>query len=170
MGQGSDPAALDESRRDAALERYRVLKPFLVDGVPLSAIATDSGVAWRTLRRWVTRYREKGLSELARPVDKFISCTCLRQTSSLDTDVCSRGSSSRVFLLSAAFVVLPSSLLYSLLGGAPSTEVGHCPPLWSTQRPHVGIAPVQPVAWRKERFLRAHHEPSSPAHSAHVPE
>lgn len=63
---GCELTALDESRRSAAFKRYRVLKPFLVGEVSLPVIADESGVPLRSLRRWVSRYREKGLAGLAR--------------------------------------------------------------------------------------------------------
>src|SRR5919106_5869974 len=56
-----------ERQRAQALQRYRLLRPFLEDNVPLSHIATDHHVSLRTLRRWVTKYRAHGLAGLMRP-------------------------------------------------------------------------------------------------------
>jgi len=57
---------LTESARSAALERWRVLRPHLHDGVPLARAARDAGVALRTAQRWLGRYRTDGLAGLAR--------------------------------------------------------------------------------------------------------
>jgi Homeodomain-like domain len=37
--------------------RMAVLRPYLVDGVPLARVATDAGISIRTARRWIARYR-----------------------------------------------------------------------------------------------------------------
>ena len=60
------PASAAEARRGKALEQFHLLRPFLQEGVPLTHIATASGVSLRTLRRWVDRYRVQGLSGLMR--------------------------------------------------------------------------------------------------------
>jgi putative transposase len=57
---------LSESVRQQALERYRLLVPYLTGGMPLSAIARQQGLPLRTLQRWVKQYREQGLLGLAR--------------------------------------------------------------------------------------------------------
>ena len=59
-------AALDESGRQVALARYRLLAGHLHDQVPLPRVAAGSGVPLRTLQRWSARYRAGGLSGLAR--------------------------------------------------------------------------------------------------------
>lgn len=61
-------ADLTEAQRDEALRRWRVLRPVVEDGVPLTAAATTAGVPERTARRWLARYRAAGLVGLACPI------------------------------------------------------------------------------------------------------
>ena len=49
-----------------ALERFKVIAPFLEEGIPLPQIAQFHNITVRTLRRWVARYRESGLTALGR--------------------------------------------------------------------------------------------------------
>ena len=51
---------------DQALERFRIIRPFLEEGVALAAIARHHGIALRTARRWVSHYRTGGLAALTR--------------------------------------------------------------------------------------------------------
>src|SRR3954452_13660277 len=51
---------------DLAVARFRLLRPFLEDGVPLTAVAREAGVPLSTAKRWVRRYRARGLDGLAR--------------------------------------------------------------------------------------------------------
>ncbi len=55
-----------EPSPEEALRRYRIIRPFLEDDVPLPAIVQTSGISLRTLRRWTERYRRQGLKGLAR--------------------------------------------------------------------------------------------------------
>ncbi|MGN8000151.1 helix-turn-helix domain-containing protein [Sphingomonas sp. 22176] len=48
--------------------RMAVLRPHLVDGLPLTKAAADAGIPIRTVRRWIARYRTAGPAGLARPV------------------------------------------------------------------------------------------------------
>jgi putative transposase len=48
------------------LERFRTLRPFLEEGVPLAQIAREHDLSERTLRRWAKRYQQKGLGGLCR--------------------------------------------------------------------------------------------------------
>jgi len=57
---------LTSDERERALERFRVLKPFLEDDQTLQLIAVASGQSLRNLRRWVRRYRAEGLAGLSR--------------------------------------------------------------------------------------------------------
>jgi putative transposase len=57
---------LPEAGRQRALERFRILRPFLEDGVPLARIAINQKMTLRTAQRWVARYRQDGLVGLAR--------------------------------------------------------------------------------------------------------
>ena len=49
-----------------ALRRYNIIKPFLYDGLRLSAIALDSQIGLRTLQRWVKAFNARGMNGLAR--------------------------------------------------------------------------------------------------------
>ncbi|MEO0622264.1 MAG: Mu transposase C-terminal domain-containing protein [Pseudomonadota bacterium] len=62
----SDAEASLDDPRDAALERFRILRPHLEDGVPLRAIARGSDVSPRTLSYWKRRYEADGLGGLQR--------------------------------------------------------------------------------------------------------
>jgi putative transposase len=64
---GPEPAA---TGRGTALEHFRLIRPFLQEGVPLTRIAAASGLSLRTLRRWVGRYRTHGLPGLMRATRK----------------------------------------------------------------------------------------------------
>lgn len=59
-------AGLTQHERDQATERYRVIRPFLEEGIPLAQIAMHRQETARTLRRWVHNYRRGGLAGLAR--------------------------------------------------------------------------------------------------------
>ena len=48
-------------------KRMAVLRPYLVDGVPLARVAAEAGTPIRTVRRWIARYRADGPAGLARP-------------------------------------------------------------------------------------------------------
>jgi putative transposase len=57
---------LRDAERTRAAERFRLLQPFLEEGIPLTALAQPEGPSLRTLRSWVARYRQHGLTGLAR--------------------------------------------------------------------------------------------------------
>lgn len=57
-------AELSDSQREAASERYRVIQPFLEEGIPLKRITEESGKSLRTLRYWIALYRKGGLPSL----------------------------------------------------------------------------------------------------------
>jgi len=59
-------SSLPDEARSRALTRFRTIRHFLEDGVPLTQIAREQGVVLRTARRWVNRYRKEGLTGLAR--------------------------------------------------------------------------------------------------------
>ncbi|MFL5283489.1 MAG: helix-turn-helix domain-containing protein [Rhodopila sp.] len=46
----------ETDRSSSALARFRLIRSFLEDGIPLTTSATEHGVSLRTLRRWVCRY------------------------------------------------------------------------------------------------------------------
>ena len=48
-------------------KRMAVLRPHLIDGVPLARAANDAGIPIRTAWRWIARYRVDGPAGLARP-------------------------------------------------------------------------------------------------------
>ena len=49
-----------------ALERYQVIRPFLDQDTFQTELARTEGIAVRTVRRWIERYRKFGLAGLAR--------------------------------------------------------------------------------------------------------
>ena len=57
---------LSEQQRDQAQQRFEVLRPYLEDGVALTAAATAAGIPARTARHWLARFRAAGLPGLAR--------------------------------------------------------------------------------------------------------
>jgi len=59
-------ASLQESAREIALERFRIIQPYLEQDRSLSVIARNAGIPYRTIHRWLTRYRRFGLAALAR--------------------------------------------------------------------------------------------------------
>ena len=60
-------AALDDKRRGQAMARFAVLQPHLEEGVSLRSAAIHASVPVRTAERWLARYRQVGLTSLARP-------------------------------------------------------------------------------------------------------
>jgi putative transposase len=59
-------STLSEATRQEAMARFQVIQPFVERGVPLPEVARHHGVALRTARRWVQRYRAGGLVALSR--------------------------------------------------------------------------------------------------------
>jgi putative transposase len=59
-------ASIPEPGRKRALDRFRILQPYLEEGRPLNAIALAASIPYRTAHRWVTLYRKYGLSGLGR--------------------------------------------------------------------------------------------------------
>src|SRR5439155_17072360 len=53
------------AQRLQALERFRILRPSLEDGVPLARLAREHGIQLRRLQRWMRAYRQEGLEGLA---------------------------------------------------------------------------------------------------------
>ena len=60
-------AALDDKRRGQAMARFAVLQPHLEEGVSLRSAAIHASAPVRTAERWLARYRQVGLTSLARP-------------------------------------------------------------------------------------------------------
>src|ERR1019366_2774780 len=59
-------AGLTEGARKLALDRFRLLQPHLEADRPLKAVAAAAGIPFRTAQRWVSSYRQFGLTALAR--------------------------------------------------------------------------------------------------------
>src|SRR5271165_626624 len=57
-------ASIPEPGRKRALDRFRILQPYLEEGRPLNALAAS--IPYCTAHRWVTLYRKYGLSGLGR--------------------------------------------------------------------------------------------------------
>ncbi len=55
-----------EHEREAALARYRLLRPHLEEGVLAARVAREQGIVLRTAQRWLRRYREDGVVGLVR--------------------------------------------------------------------------------------------------------
>ncbi|MFB4166276.1 Mu transposase C-terminal domain-containing protein [Alteribacillus sp. JSM 102045] len=53
-----------EEQRAKAMERFRLIRPFLEEETSLSNIASESSVSLRTLQRWVQHYRKGGFRAL----------------------------------------------------------------------------------------------------------
>lgn len=58
-------ASLMEEKREQALARYQILQPYLEGHCPLQQVAQQHQTKYRTLQRWVNRYRRFGLVGLA---------------------------------------------------------------------------------------------------------
>lgn len=65
-GGGLDLAGMSAGQRQAALDRWAVLRPHIEDGVTLARAARDAGVPYRTTQRWLANYREVGSAGLVR--------------------------------------------------------------------------------------------------------
>ena len=59
-------AELTDEARQLALERFRVIQPYLEDNQALRLISSKAGIPYRTAQRWVAQYRRFGLIALAR--------------------------------------------------------------------------------------------------------
>jgi putative transposase len=66
MTEPPDPlTALSEAQRAQATERFTIIRSALEDGVTQAQVACTHNISVSTVRRWVKRYREKGLAGLA---------------------------------------------------------------------------------------------------------
>jgi putative transposase len=61
-------STLTEEEGAGALARYRLIQPYLEQGVPLAQVAKHHGLVLRTVQRWVARYQAHGLAGLTRRV------------------------------------------------------------------------------------------------------
>jgi putative transposase len=57
---------LTPQKRSLALERFKLLQPYLEAGVPLAQLAREQNLPLRTLQHWSQQYRNEGLSGLVR--------------------------------------------------------------------------------------------------------
>src|SRR5467141_578938 len=57
-------ATCTEEERQEAMGRLAVLRSHINDGVPLPEAARDAGVPFRSVQRWLARYRATGLAGL----------------------------------------------------------------------------------------------------------
>ena len=57
--------ALSEDQRAQAHTRFTIIRPALEDGITQAQVARTYNIPASTVRRWVKRYREKGLAGLA---------------------------------------------------------------------------------------------------------
>jgi putative transposase len=62
----SDISSVNSNPLDPAMERYRMIEPYLQGAQTLASVALDADVTLRTAQRWVERYRKDGLSSLSR--------------------------------------------------------------------------------------------------------
>ena len=62
----AEVAALQSEANELALERYRIIAPHLDAERTLRSISLEAGVPYRTVQRWVERYRKSGFAALAR--------------------------------------------------------------------------------------------------------
>ncbi len=60
-------SGLSEAQRVEAMRRFEVLRPHLEDGVSVSGAARAAGVPLRSVQRWLSDYRARGVVGLARP-------------------------------------------------------------------------------------------------------
>ena len=83
---------LSPKEQELAQSRYRLLRPFLEQGVPLLRLAEEDKVSIRTLRRWVDGYRQHGLYGLIRKSrnDKGVRRSVNAEVKSLIEGLCLR--------------------------------------------------------------------------------
>src|SRR5690349_575347 len=65
MDQSVPLAELSEIQRTQAYTRFTIIRPVLEDGISQAHVARIHNVPGSTVQRWVSRYREKGISGLA---------------------------------------------------------------------------------------------------------
>jgi putative transposase len=59
-------AAIPQSSRDLAQQRFEMLRPHVEGLRPLRVVASEASIPYRTAVRWVSGYRKRGLAALAR--------------------------------------------------------------------------------------------------------
>jgi putative transposase len=58
--------SLSEAARELAQKRFRIIQPFLEEGVPLRVLAREHEIPYRTAQHWAMLYRNFGLAALGR--------------------------------------------------------------------------------------------------------
>jgi hypothetical protein len=66
-------ADMSDVERKLALERYKLLEPHLQNGRELRSVSKGSDVSFRTLQRWVARYKREGLAGLVRLLTRLLT-------------------------------------------------------------------------------------------------
>ena len=59
-------SSFSAEEQQRALDRFKMIQPFLEEGIFLSDIAPRHGISLRTVRRWAKAYRQHGLAGLCR--------------------------------------------------------------------------------------------------------
>src|ERR1700738_2255482 len=62
----SDTSPVNPDLLDPAMERYRMIEPYLEGTRTLTSVAIGADITLRTAQRWVQRYRRDGLASLGR--------------------------------------------------------------------------------------------------------
>ncbi len=57
---------MSKQQIESALEKYKIIHPYLEKEVPLPQVAKHHNIGLRTLRKWVKAYRDEGLAGLDR--------------------------------------------------------------------------------------------------------
>ena len=55
---------MNKTKELSALDRYKIIHPFLDGQTTLSNLAKEQTIQLRTLRRWVQQYRKNGIKGL----------------------------------------------------------------------------------------------------------
>jgi transposase-like protein len=58
--------SLSDALRELAQKRFRIIRPFLEEGVPLRVVAREHGIPYRSVQHWAMLYRRSGLTALSR--------------------------------------------------------------------------------------------------------
>ncbi|WP_404456879.1 Mu transposase C-terminal domain-containing protein (plasmid) [Virgibacillus necropolis] len=59
-------ASCSEEQRQNAMDKFKIIKPYLSDEKTLNTIVKESGISTRTLQYWISKYRQFGLKGLIR--------------------------------------------------------------------------------------------------------
>lgn len=64
--------AYSEEQRQAAMEKYKLLMPYLRNTQTLQSISEETAISRRTLQYWVSHYEQYGLRGLMRKKEKIV--------------------------------------------------------------------------------------------------